>query len=89
VNHWARFVGLLLIAVVVVIVVAPDVDLPSTVTRSSQIGHRIPLVAFTAVIHASIALLPQNSIALLVRIVFPGHSDFSGSLIDLNCTRLC
>lgn len=88
-NQWARFVGLLLIAVVVIIVIAPDVDLPPTVTRSSHLGHRILLIPFSAVIHAGMLLLPQSSIRLLVPVVLSRYNDSSGSLIDLNCARLC
>jgi len=88
-SRWARFVGLLLIAVAVIIVIAPDVDLPPTVTRSSHLGHRILLIPFTAVIHAGVVLLQQNSIRLLLPVVVPHYNDSSGSLIDLNCVRLC
>jgi hypothetical protein len=89
VRPWVKFVGLLLIAVVVVIVIAPEIDLPLTVTRCSYTGYTLALVAFAAVIHARIILLAHRFITLSVRVVLPAHGDSSGSLIDLNCTRLC
>jgi hypothetical protein len=88
---WAKLFGLLLIVVVLFIVIVPDdVDLPPTVTPSSHAGFRIPSVPITVLIQSSVILgLPQNPVAFAVRIVLPDHGDSSGSLIDLNCTRLC
>lgn len=86
---WAKLFGLLLIAVVLFIVIVPDdLDLPPTVTPSPHIGFKI--LPLTVLIQSSIILgLPQNPVAFAVRIVLPDHGDSSGSLIDLNCTRLC
>jgi len=88
VNRWSKVVGFLLIAVVLVIVVAPDLDLPPT-ARFSSARHRAPLAALYTVIPAGIALLLPNSVSSLVRVRLAGPSDFSVNLIDLNCTRLC
>jgi len=88
-NCWVKFVGLVLIAVVLVIVVAPDLDLPPT-ARFSSVRQKTPLAAaFNAVIPAGIALLSPKSLSSPVRV---GRSCFSyvpTSLIDLNCTRRC
>jgi hypothetical protein len=88
VKRCAKLVGLFLIAVTLVIVVAPDFDLPPTVTRSLSARHTAP-PAFTAMITASIAILPQRTAGSPVQAVFPGPGAFAASLIDLNCTRLC
>lgn len=88
VNRWTKFVGLLLIAVVLVIVIAPDLDLPAT-ARFSGARQRISLSAFHAIIPASITLLWPNFLSSPVRVGLPGISDYSTNLIDLNCARLC
>jgi hypothetical protein len=87
-NCWVKFVGLLLIAVVLVIVIVPDLDLPPT-ARFSGARQKVPLIAFDAVISASITLLRPNSLSSPVRVGLPVSADFSTNLIDLNCTRLC
>src|SRR6185503_10505666 len=86
-NRWAKVVSLLLIAVVLVIVIAPDLDLPPTARFSAR--QKAPLVVFNAIVPAGSVLLGPNSVSSLVRIGLPGFSVFSISLIDLNCTRLC
>jgi hypothetical protein len=88
-NRWAKFVGLLLIVVVLVIVIAPDFDLPPTAGYSSA-RLKIPrAAAFNAIIPASIALLSPKSLTSPVRVGRPGPSYGSTSLIDRNCTRRC
>lgn len=88
-NCWVKFVGLVLIAVVVVIVIAPDLDLPPT-ARFSSVRQKTPLAAaFNAIIPAGVALLSPKFLSSPVRVRLAGPSDFSVNLIDLNCTRLC
>jgi hypothetical protein len=87
-NCWVKFVALVLIAVVLVIVIAPDVDLPPT-ARFSSVRHRVHPAAFNASLPASIILLRPNCFGSTTRFRLPGFNDFSINLIDLNCTRLC
>jgi hypothetical protein len=87
VNHWAKLVGLLLVTVTLIVVVVPDFDLPPTLARASSATQKTPLAAFSLII-ANIKLLLRDLVGPPVR-VFPGSRDFSASLIDLNCTRLC
>jgi hypothetical protein len=91
-NCWAKFVGLLLIAVVLLIVVMPDdVDLPPTAQFSCgrQSRQKGPPISGDAIISASITLLRPNSLSSPLRVGLPVSADFSTNLIDLNCTRLC
>jgi len=87
-NSWVKFVGLVLIVVVLVIVIAPDVDLPPT-ARFSSVRHRVHLAAFNASLPASIISLQRNCLGSAARVRLPGFNEFSINLIDLNCTRLC
>jgi len=87
VKRWTKIVGFLLILGVLAIVIAPDLDLPPTLTRSNTI-HKLPLAAIAVFISASI-FLSDNSTGSLSQIVPHRCSDLSLSLIDLNCTRLC
>jgi hypothetical protein len=89
VSRWAKFVGLWLVVVMLVIVIAPYFDLPPTAVRSSSTTHRVPLSAFNAIIAASITLLPQPRLGSSVQVIFTSSGDLSASLIDLNCARLC
>jgi hypothetical protein len=89
VKDWAKFVGLLLIVVALIIVIAPYFDLPPTLARFSTASQKASLTAFTAIIPASINLLPQSFKGAPVQAVFPGSGDSTVRLIDLNCTRLC
>jgi hypothetical protein len=87
-NRWVKFVGLVLIAAVLAIVIAPDLDLPPT-ARFSSARQRVPLAVFNAIIPVRITLLRPNLLSSPVRVGLPGINDFSISLIDLNCARLC
>jgi hypothetical protein len=89
VKHWAKLVVWILIAVTLIIVIAPYFDLPPTLTRFSAAGQKVPLAAFTSIIPASINLLPQNFKGAPVQVVLPGSGDSPVRLIDLNCSRLC
>jgi len=89
VKHWVKLVGLFLIAVTLIIVIAPYFDLPPTVARFSTASQKAPLAAFTPIIAASINLLPQHFKGAPLQIVFPGSGDSPVCLIDLHCTRLC
>jgi hypothetical protein len=89
VKHWAKFVGLFLIVVTLIIVIAPYFDLPPTLARFSAASQKAPLAAFTPFIPASINLLPQNVKGTPVQVVFSGSGDSPTRLIDLNCSRLC
>lgn len=83
-NRWVKIVSLLLIAVVLVIVIAPDLDLPR-MARLCNGRQKVRLVAFTPIIPAGILLLGPNSVSSLVRSGLHSVSDVSSSLIDLNC----
>lgn len=87
VSRWAKFVGLLLVAVMLVIVFAPDFDLPPTAVRSAT--HRVHVSPLHAIISASTLLLLPSTAASPVRFVFSSPGDLQVSLIDLNCARLC
>jgi hypothetical protein len=87
VSRWAKFVGLLLVAVMLVIVVAPDFDLPPTAVRSAI--HRVHVSPLHAITSVSIALLLPWTAASPVPLVFSSLGDLQVSLIDLNCARLC
>jgi hypothetical protein len=88
-NHWVKFVGLVLIAAVLVIVVAPELDLPP-MARFSSLTHGVPLAAFNSILPVSIIIsLQPNFLSSLARVRLPSFNDFPPSLIDLNCTRLC
>lgn len=88
-NRWAKVVGLLLIAVLLIVVVAPDFDLPPTAGFSSA-RLKIPrAAAFNAIIPAGVTLLSPKSLTSPVRVGRPGPSCGSTSLIDRNCTRRC
>jgi hypothetical protein len=88
-NRWAKVVGLLLIAVLLVIVIAPNLDVPPTAGFSSA-RQKIPLAAaFNAIIPAGVALLSPKSLSSPVRVGRPGFSYVSTSLINRNCTRRC
>jgi hypothetical protein len=87
-NRLAKVVGLLLIAVLLVIVVVPDLDLPPTAKFSSA-RQRVPLAAFNAIIPAGVALLSPKFLRSPVRVERPSFSYVSTSLIDRNCTRRC
>jgi hypothetical protein len=89
VKHWANFVVLLLIVVTLIIVIAPYFDLPPTLARCSTASQKASVTVFTAIIPASINLLPQNFKGAPVQAVIPGSGDSTVPLIDLNCTRLC
>jgi hypothetical protein len=89
VKHWAKLVGLILIAVTLIVVVAPYFDLPPSVARFSTASQKASLTAFTAIIPDSINLLPQSFKGAPVQAVFPGSGDSPVRLIDLNCSRLC
>lgn len=88
-NRWAKVVGLLLIGVLLVIVVAPNLDLPPAAGYSSA-RPKIPVAAaFNAIIPAGVALLPPMSLSFPVRVGRLGSSCVSTSLIDRNCIRRC
>jgi hypothetical protein len=89
VKHWSKPVGLILIAVTLIIVIAPYFDLPPTVARFSTACQKASVAAFTASIPASVTLLPQNFKGMPMRTEVPGSGDSTARLIDLNCTRLC
>jgi len=89
VSSWAKFVGLCLVVVMLLIVIAPYFDLPPTAVRSSSATHRVPHSPLNAAIAASITLLKQPRLSPSVQAIFAGFGDLSTSLIDLNCTRLC
>lgn len=88
-SCWAKFVCLWLVAVMLVIVIAPYFDLPPTAVRASSTAHRVPHSAFHAIIAASMTLLPQPRLGSSVEIIFASSGELSISLIDLNCARLC
>ena len=88
-KHWAKFVGLLLIVITLIIVIAPVLDLPPTLARFSTGSQKASLTGFTAIIPASINLLSQSFKVAPVQAVFPGSGDSTVRLIDLNCSRLC
>ena len=87
-NCWVKFAGLVLIAAVLVIVIAPDLDLPPT-ARFSSVRDRVHLAAFNASLPVSIISLRPNCLGSAARVRLPGFNSFSTNLIDLNCTRLC
>lgn len=86
-SRWAKFVGLLLVAVMLVIVFAPDFDLPPTAVRSAT--HKVHFSPLHAISSASIASLLPWTAASPVLLVFSSPGDLQVSLIDLNCARLC
>jgi hypothetical protein len=89
VNRWIKFAGLMLIAVTVFIVVAPDLDLPPTLTKSSSIYHKDVHVVVGAIVPAGIALALHSSSGAPLLVISSNYSEGVTSLIDLNCTRLC
>jgi hypothetical protein len=89
VSRWTKFVCLWLVAVMLVIVIAPYFDLPPTAVRSSSTTHRVPHSAFHAIIAAGMTLLPQPRLGSSVEIISARSGELSASLIDLNCARLC
>jgi hypothetical protein len=88
VNRWAKVVGLVVIAVMVFVLVAPDIDLQPTVSRVSRAAQKPPALAF----HAAGAILPFAfliSIASSRQTPLRATRDSSANLIDLKCSRLC
>jgi len=88
VNRWLQFVRWFLIALTLVIVMVPQLDLPATIMRAIGGAHKIPCAAFTAIVYSSIALSPRNSHGLQTRIAFPHPGTLLASLIDFNHANL-
>ena len=87
VSRWAKFVCLVLVAVVLVIVVVPNFDLPPTAVRSAS--HRVHFSPLHAITAASTSLLLPWTAASPLRLVFSSPVDLQANLIDFNCARLC
>jgi hypothetical protein len=89
VNRWAKVVGLVVIAVMVFVLVAPDIDLQPTVSRVSHVVHKPPAVAFHAAGVATLQFAFLISVTSSRQTPLRATRDSSANLIDLKCSRLC
>ncbi|HEY7405705.1 MAG TPA: hypothetical protein VIB39_19425 [Candidatus Angelobacter sp.] len=88
-SCWAKVVWLVVVTAIVVIVVAPDVDLQPTVTRVSRALQK-PGIAIAHAIKPIVVMLPLLVSSTLPRRTAPhAKGDSFADLIDLTCCRLC
>ena len=88
-NRWAKVIAFVVIAVIAIVVIAPDIDLHPTVSRVSRAVQKPPKAVFQSDVPAavmtamSISALAPQSLSLRTK------DDSCTNLIDLKCSRLC
>jgi hypothetical protein len=91
-GSWAKVVCLVVIAAILFVVIAPDVDLQPTVSRVPHIARAVQkpgATVFQTVIPAGFQFFPFVFSRRPLRTSAHIKGDSFADLIDLKCSRLC
>jgi hypothetical protein len=89
VSSWAKVVWWIVIAAIVLIVVAPDVDLQPIVSRGSRAAQKLGRVALHSIMPVVLTFSSLTFSTLPLRTAPHAKGDSFADLIDLKCSRLC
>ena len=89
-SCWAKVVGLVLVAAIVFVVVAPDIDLHPTISRAPHVGQKLRVALFHHTVMRAVLIFPLLiSAGTRMRTSLDANGGSFADLIDLECSRRC